>query len=307
MKNFYEPKNSRSTIFSTNEAAIAFIEEHGLLVDNKVCQKCSSEMVKHHDVSYCSNFRLRCTNSSCNKSVTIFEGLKISTPRIDICEYFYIIYSWLEKNYEYNINKNTKVSLNSIKRIKRLILEVITEDNKTTWEKLGPNNPVQVDESVINRGKLIKSPSEMFDSVKRAVWIVGAVEENTRKIVLKVVPNRKKETFLNFFRENINSNSVIKTDGHRSYPYAVAGINGIHKIINHEEGFKNSDGDHTNLIECEWSQFKSDIKTRKGIPGFAMPGYIEEYVWRRRNLVSRDSDAYRLAFLKILTLLFEKK
>jgi hypothetical protein len=38
-----------------------------------------------------------------------------------------------------------------------------------------------------------------------------------------------------------------------------------------------------------------------------MPGYIEEYVWRRRNLVSRDSDAYRLAFLKILTLLFEKK
>jgi IS1 family transposase len=127
------------------------------------------------------------------------------------------------------------------------------EDNNMPWEKLGPSNPVQVDESVIIKGKLIKSPPKMFDSVKKAFWIVGAVEKNTRKIVLKVVPNRKKKTFLNFFRENIISNTVIKTDGHRSYPYAVAGINGIHKIINYEEDFKNSDNDHTNLIEREWS------------------------------------------------------
>jgi hypothetical protein len=94
-------------------------------------------------------------------------GLKILTSRIDVCEYFYIIYSWLDKDYEYNINKNTKVSLNSIKRIKRLILETITEDFILTWEKLGLSNPVQVDESVIIKGKLIESPSETFDSVKK--------------------------------------------------------------------------------------------------------------------------------------------
>jgi hypothetical protein len=101
-------------------------------------------MVNHHDVSYCSSFRPRCTKSNCNKTVTIFGGLKYQTLELTI-KYFYIIYSWLEKNYEYNINKNTKVSLNSIKRIKRLILETITEDSILTWEKLGPSNPVQVD------------------------------------------------------------------------------------------------------------------------------------------------------------------
>jgi hypothetical protein len=58
---------------------------------------------------------------------------------------FTLFFLGLEKDYEYNINKNTKVSLNSLKRIKRLILEVITEDNYLTWEKLGPSNPVQVD------------------------------------------------------------------------------------------------------------------------------------------------------------------
>jgi hypothetical protein len=43
-----------------------------------------------------------------------------------------------------------------------------------------------------------------------------------------------KKNFLIFFRENITSNTVFKKDGHRSYPYAVAEINGIHKIVNHE-------------------------------------------------------------------------
>jgi hypothetical protein len=38
-----------------------------------------------------------------------------------------------------------------------------------------------------------------------------------------------------------------------------------------------------------------------------MPGYIEEYVWRRRNLVLHDSDAYRLAFLKKNLPFFLKK
>jgi hypothetical protein len=38
-----------------------------------------------------------------------------------------------------------------------------------------------------------------------------------------------------------------------------------------------------------------------------MPGYIEEYVWRRRNLKSHDSSAYRDAFLILLKLHFQNK
>ncbi|WUR05160.1 DDE-TNP-IS1595 domain-containing protein [Vairimorpha necatrix] len=192
-------------------------------------------------------------------------------------------------------------------KILRNIIEVITEDNKNKWEKLGNEHPIQVDESVIIKGKLIKPPSEMYDSISKATWIIGAVEEKTRKLVLKVLPNGKKETFCDFFSENFSLMSVIKTDGHRSYPYAVAGIGGVHKIVNHEEGFTNADGDHTNLIECEWSHFKSDLKTRKGIPGYSMPGYIEEYVWRRRNLKTHDSNAQKNAFFTLLKLLIQNK
>ncbi|WUR03038.1 DDE-TNP-IS1595 domain-containing protein [Vairimorpha necatrix] len=121
----------------------------------------------------------------------------------------------------------------------------------TTWEKLKPEHSIQVDESVIIKGKLIKSLSEMYDSISKATWIIIAVEAKTRKLVLKVIPNRKKKTFFDFFSINSSLKFVIKTDGHRSYTYAVAKIGGVHKIVNHEEGFTNADGDHTNLIECE--------------------------------------------------------
>ncbi|KAG0421139.1 hypothetical protein DMUE_6309, partial [Dictyocoela muelleri] len=222
------------------------------------------------DLSYSNDIRMRCTNSQCRKSETVFSGLKFKIPRIDFCEYIFIVYSWLEKNFEYNINKNSNVSLSTIKRIKRQIIQVISKETDNYSQKLGKNYPVQIDESIIVKGKLINSPSNKYDSIKNSTWIIGAVEEITRNIVLEIVPNRKKETFLKFFQTHIEKRATIKTDGHKSYPYAVAGIEGNHIIVNHELGFKNSEGYHTNLIECEWSQIKADIKTRRGVPNTKM-------------------------------------
>lgn len=47
-----------------------------------------------------------------------------------------------------------------------------------------------------------------------------------------------------------------------------------HIVVNHELGFANEERHHNNLIEVEWSLFKSDIKTRKDVLGFAIPGYV---------------------------------
>ncbi|KAG0438632.1 hypothetical protein DMUE_2972 [Dictyocoela muelleri] len=158
-----EPKNSRSPIFQNNKNAIQFIEQLGLLNSFKICSECRSIMVKEHDISYSSDYRLRCSNEKCGKSKPIFSGLKISCPRIDISEYLFIIYSWLENDFQYNIDKNTTTSLSSLKRIKRLLLERVTFDNEKEFKKLGLENHIQVDESVILKGKMIKSPSKMYD------------------------------------------------------------------------------------------------------------------------------------------------
>jgi hypothetical protein len=38
-----------------------------------------------------------------------------------------------------------------------------------------------------------------------------------------------------------------------------------HKIINHSEGFKNADGNHTKFAENLWSRLKSEINKKHGV------------------------------------------
>jgi hypothetical protein len=74
-------------------------------------------------------------------------------------------------------------------------------------------------------------------------------EDEFDKFKLILLPDRKKDTLKNISIENVLEGTVIKTDGHPSYPEAILGSDCIHKVVNHSEGFKNCDGDHTNFIE----------------------------------------------------------
>ncbi|KAG0437795.1 hypothetical protein DMUE_3477 [Dictyocoela muelleri] len=129
-----EPINSRSEIFLSNNKAIEFLKYQGFLDLHMECFKCKGRMSIEHDVSYASDNRLRCRNQNCGKSKPLFQGLKMGQFQIDLFEYLFVIYSWLEKNYEYNISKNSNVSLSTIKRIKRQLIKVFEEENKTTWK-----------------------------------------------------------------------------------------------------------------------------------------------------------------------------
>jgi uncharacterized protein (DUF2344 family) len=149
--------------------------------------------------------------------------------------------------------------------------------------------------------------SSIFFGMDFLTTTVGAVEENSRNLALEIIPNRKKETIQQFIVNNIRAASIIKTDGHPSYPYAVNKNGCDHIVVNHQEGFENSEGHTTNLIECEWSLFKADVKTRKSVPGTAMPRYVEEYIWRRRNMNSTSLECLNTAFGKLVSLFLQKR
>ena len=91
---------------------------------------------------------------------------------------------------------------------------------------------------------------------------------------MAVLPDRTVNSFKRFLIENVNKNSIIKTDGFKSYPEAVSAANCTHLIVNHSEGFVAPDGTHTNLIENLWSHLKTDIKTRRGIMYNNLSSYI---------------------------------
>lgn len=76
---------------------------------------------------------------------------------------------------------------------------------------------------------------------------------------MQFIPNRKFETFKEIINQKVESKSIIKTDGHPSYPKAVEINNCLHIIVNHSRGFKNMDGHTTNSIEGMWVILKTKM------------------------------------------------
>jgi hypothetical protein len=306
MKNF-EIMNlsSRSTIFTSEQDDFEFCLSKGLIATQKTCE-CGGILSLQKDTTYRLKHRYRCLEKGCRRSKKIFEGLKIERPEVLLNDYLYVLYMWLEKNYTYNIIRNSGLSKSSVNKIKINIIDIIKKINSFYNKKLGGQNlTIQVDETIILRGKLVKSPSSMRDLIKNATWLLGAVEETSGDFILSVIPNRKKETFVDFFKRNINDETCVKTDGHKSYPSAVRAIKGENIIVNHEEGFRNSDGYSTNLIENLWSLLKTDITARKGIKKSNMKDYIEEFIFRRRYLKTKSSDEVQKTFMIILEYRFQ--
>ncbi|KAI5150406.1 hypothetical protein ENBRE01_1480 [Enteropsectra breve] len=99
----------------------------------------------------------------------------------------------------------------------------------------------------------------MDDDFPGITWLVAIIEKETGRFKFETVPDRKQETFENLFARYINRGTTVITDGHASYPGAVRSIDGIHIVVNHSIGFRNSEGYHTNNIENLWSLIKYEI------------------------------------------------
>jgi hypothetical protein len=147
---------------------------------------------------------------------------------------------------------------------------------------------------------LITDPSNAYDELTNILWLVGGIEEGREgRCFLRIVPNRRRETMTNVLRLNILPNSILVTDGHPSYPGAANDLNFDHIIVNHSEGFTNSDGDHTNLIENLWSHLKTLMRGRHGILYENWNDFVAEFIFRK-NFLRDHSPASMLNVYKII-------
>lgn len=109
----------------------------------------------------------------------------------------------------------------------------------------------------------------------------------------------------NFLRKYVCETATVKTDGHKSYPIAVASIKGKHIIVNHSNGFKNQEGFHTNLIKNFWSRLKFEIGKHKGVKRSHLKVFLAEFSWRY-DLRLKTPEEIRFAFSEIVCYLFSK-
>jgi hypothetical protein len=156
------------------------------------------------------------------------------------------------------------ISENTFIKLKKIFSKILINHTENT--KLGgPNKVLQVDETACNRRRLITNPTSEEVYVRGTKWVIVLICEETKRIKLSVLEDRRVESMKNFFEESVLDQSLIKSDGYPTYPAAIASIGCTHQVVNHSVGFVSQDGTHTNLIENIWAHLKTDIRSRRGV------------------------------------------
>ena len=79
-------------------------------------------------------------------------------------------------------------------------------------EKIGGDSLiVEIDESKFGKRKYNRG--HRVDGV----WVLGMIEKVSKKIILYVLDDRKKETLNQFIQQSVESETVMRTDGWRGY------------------------------------------------------------------------------------------
>lgn len=146
----------------------------------------------------------------------------------------------------------------------------------------GPGKIVQIDEAQIgrrmyHRGRLIEE-----------VWVLGMIDEDDQ-LRLEVIEDRSAAVMIPLIESNVDPQSVVWTDGHRSYlTLDQRGWN--HHTVNHSREFVAPDGTHTNKIESQWRAIRRWFSPG-GIRHENIEATLKYYLWFR-DLDTRNANKF---------------
>ena len=98
-----------------------------------------------------------------------------------------------------------------------------------------------------------------------------------------VIVNKLHRKKLNVIQRHIRPGTSIYSDEFTPYR-TLHQLGYIHLAVNHSKNFVDPNtGVHTNTIEGIWSMVKRKFKRMSGTPYQHLPGYLDEFMWRRRH------------------------
>ena len=229
-------------IYLTEKNTIEYLLEKNILYNYEKCPACLDGKLYQ---SQCKINQWRCNSNKCQKQISVYKNSFFGKSKIKSNDLLRICYKWICGEKYSQIIKQTKHSPKSISATTRFCRELIS-NNIDEEENLigGPGIIVEVDEFKFGKVKY-----EHGHSVK-GVWILGGVERTSeRRIFLKVVPDRKRDTLLNILGRCIAAGSIVHTDLWRGYMGMETYLNVNHFTVNHSQNFKDSvTSVHTNTI-----------------------------------------------------------
>ena len=93
------------------------------------------------------------------------------------------------------------------------------------------------------------------------MWMLGGVDRVTKKVFVRIVDDRTRDTLLLIIQDNIEIGSTNYSDTFRVY-FTLSQLGYQHQIVNHSREFVSEDGVCTNTIESLWGKINAVLKIR---------------------------------------------
>lgn len=286
---------------TTEEAAIEFAQEVGLLPTKGVCPLCHKEtsQIRARRRNNAEQRYFQCTEKECKKTkrheVSVKKGTWFEGSKLPYRKSIVLLYAFALKLNSYQAIVESSLggeatSSETVTDFFSYCREVCVENfyDKDSIKKIGGiNYTVEIDEAKFgkrkyNRGRVVEGQ-----------WVLGGICRETKESFLVPVQDRTAETLLSLIEKHVEKGSTIHTDCFKSYDrLEEAGYK--HLTVNHSQNFVDPETSAcTNTIESTWWAVRRGLPSR-GATKKDFGLHLGEYMWRKKTA---EEDPF-LAFIE---------
>lgn len=246
-----------------------------LITGSTGCQYCNQPLSFRRSVSYgwCRQCRIKVRP----KAATWFRGSKLRYQQV-----FLLLHCWQQRQSPGAARLATGLSYTTIHRWYWRFRALVPDDDQQALL----SGIVEVDEAWFGKRKF-----------GGQTIVVGAIERDTKRLKLQVIPDTDQDSLEGFLEANIVRSSLVVTD-------AAMGYSGIEWLGYARETWNHSKGHFagTNHIEATWSAMKRYLRKLYGcVPTKQLQLVLNEWMARHNNqrLFASPQDYLALTLFRI--------
>lgn len=262
----------------SSDQVLSYLRNQGVLRSSLDCSGCGLPMTTQKLASSFDGSIFRC--SRCKKKRSIRFGSFLVDCRLGLQVFASLVYLLQTEMPFKCIAELLDLDAGTVTDYANLLREEYSRDLLQNGAMLGgPGRRVQVDESVLAKGK--RSRNNHARPV-REQWVFGAYDPEEKLGWTQLVESRDSGTLIGLINEWCLPGSIIVSDGWRAYD-SLPEYGFEHEVVVHENFFVDPvTGVHTNNVEAFWQRCKRRFKRMYGTSRELLASHIDEFLWQDR-------------------------
>lgn len=310
----------------SEEAAVRFLREKGLLVELDACQKCDGPVTLTKKKLRGKDLPVwRCRRKGCQAVRSVRRGNAFFTytdingklnSKLSLCEILELVFLWsIEMSLDIvaqHTGRDRHTVVDWFNYCREVCSRMVSVDRR--GQMFGTIEvPVQIDESRFagrrkyNRGRILAGDAAPDEEDPENVrnnrnhgrridgpWVFGLCKGSDVRYFY--VQKRDAATLIPILQREVANGSTIHSDEWPAYR-RLSQLGFDHHTVNHQDNYVDPiSGAHTQQIERTWLDSKINIlKKKRGVPDHHLQGHLDESCWRKSK--GKDSDLF-LAMLQ---------